>query len=104
MELPAPIPTANHTSVLEFMLLGITDKRWLQLLFFGVLLVTYTLTLLGTLLIIALTLADRRLHTPTHFFLCHFSLLEVGFTSTMSPQMLAHPLAARGAISRHPGS
>ena len=46
MELPEPIPTANHTSVLEFMLLGVTDKRWLQLLFFGVLLLTYTLTLL----------------------------------------------------------
>lgn len=73
----------------------VTDKRGHQVLLFGVLLVTYTLTLLGNLLIIALTLADRRLHTPMYFF------LEVGFTSTVSPQMLAHLLAARGAISRH---
>lgn len=100
MEPPAPIPTANRTSVMEFVLLGVTDKRGLQLLLFGVLLVTYTLTLLGNLLIIALTLADRRLHTPMYFFLRHFSLLEVGFTSTVSPQMLAHLLAARGTISR----
>ncbi|XP_028617456.1 olfactory receptor 49-like, partial [Grammomys surdaster] len=42
----------------------------------------------------------RRLHTPMYFFLRHFSLLEVGFTSTVSPQMLAHLLAARGTISR----
>ncbi|MEJ1288338.1 hypothetical protein NN561_019369 [Cricetulus griseus] len=101
MEASAPIPAANRSSVLEFLLLGVTRKRGLQLLLFGVLLVTYTLTLLGNLLIVALTLADRRLHTPMYFFLRHFSLLEVGFTSTVSPQMLAHLLAARGAISRH---
>ncbi|XP_021505235.1 olfactory receptor 6C76-like [Meriones unguiculatus] len=101
MEPPAPIPLANRSSVLEFVLLGVTDKRGLQLLLFGVLLVTYTLTLLGNLLIVALTLADRRLHTPMYFFLRHFSLLEVGFTSTVSPQMLAHLLAGNGAISRH---
>lgn len=101
MEPLTPVPGVNRTSVLEFVLLGVTKRRGLQLLLFAVLLVTYALTLLGNLLIITLTLADRRLHTPMYYFLRHFSLLEVGFTSTVSPQMLTHLLSARGTISRH---
>ncbi|CAO2627450.1 Olfactory receptor 6C76 [Lemmus lemmus] len=54
MEASAPIPAVNRSSVLEFVLLGVTDRRGLQLLLFGVLLVTYTLTLLGNLLIMIL--------------------------------------------------
>ncbi|XP_020029840.1 olfactory receptor 6E1-like [Castor canadensis] len=93
-------PAANCTFVQDFVLLGITDVRGLQLLLFMVLLVTYLLTLLGNLLIVILTLADRRLHTPMYYFLRHFSLLEMGFTSTVTPQMLVHLLTADKAISR----
>ncbi|XP_008824626.1 olfactory receptor 49-like [Nannospalax galili] len=101
MEPRTPSPGVNLTSVLEFVLLGVTNRRDLQLLLFAVLLVTYLLTLLGNLTIITLTLADRRLHTPMYYFLRHFSLLEVGFTSTVSPQMLTHLLTARRTISRN---
>ncbi|KAG8520540.1 Olfactory receptor 49 [Galemys pyrenaicus] len=91
---------ANRTVVLDFVLLGVTDVRELQLVLFVVLLLTYALTLLGNLLIVALTAADRRLATPMYYFLCHFSLLEVGFTSAVTPQMLAHLLTGRRTLSR----
>ncbi|XP_047410294.1 olfactory receptor 49-like [Sciurus carolinensis] len=97
---PDPGSQANYTSVLDFELLGVTDVRGLQLLLFGVLLVTYLLTLLGNLLIITLTLADHRLHIPMYYFLRHFSLLEVGFTSTVTPQMLVHLFSGSRTISR----
>ncbi|XP_057566897.1 olfactory receptor 49-like [Hippopotamus amphibius kiboko] len=97
---PRPGPAANRTPVLEFVLSGLTDVRALQLLLFAVLLVTYVLTLLGNLLILTLTLADRRLATPMYDFLRHCSLLEVGFTSTVTPQVLVHLLTGRGTISR----
>ncbi|XP_008063478.1 olfactory receptor 49-like [Carlito syrichta] len=73
----------NHTTVVEFVLLGLSDACELQMLIFLGLLLTYLLTLLGNLLIVLITLADRRLHTPMYYFLRNFAVLEIWFTSVI---------------------
>ncbi|XP_032636549.1 olfactory receptor 6C75-like [Chelonoidis abingdonii] len=78
----------NQTAVTEFILLGFTDIRWLQILLFVLLLITYVLTLAGNILIISITLVSQRLQTPMYFFLRNFSLLEIGFTSASIPKVL----------------
>uniref|UniRef100_A0A8D0GMP0 Olfactory receptor n=1 Tax=Sphenodon punctatus TaxID=8508 RepID=A0A8D0GMP0_SPHPU len=90
----------NATKVTEFILLGLTDIRWLQILLFVVLLITYLFTLIGNLIIIIITLVDHHLQTPMYFFLRNFSFLEISFTSIVVPKMLSNLLEGRKTISR----
>ena len=78
----------NRTSVIEFILLGLTDDADLQALLFLFLLLTNVLSILGNVTIISLTLLDYRLQTPMYFFLRNFSFLEICFTSVFVPKML----------------
>nr|XP_008175608.1 olfactory receptor 49-like [Chrysemys picta bellii] len=89
----------NQTAVTEFILLGFTDVRWLQILLFVLFLIAYVLTLAGNILIISITLVDRRLHTPMYFFLRNFSLLEIGFTSASIPKVLFNLASGHQSIS-----
>ncbi|XP_003801953.1 olfactory receptor 49 [Otolemur garnettii] len=89
----------NRTTVTEFVLLGLSDACELQMLIFLGLLLTYLLTLLGNLLIVVITLVDRRLHTPMYYFLRNFAVLEVWFTSVIFPKMLTNILTGHKTIS-----
>ncbi|XP_006884059.1 PREDICTED: olfactory receptor 6C4-like [Elephantulus edwardii] len=80
----------NHTSVKEFILLGLTDDVQLQPVLFLFLLLTYVLSIMGNLTIIVLTLLDHRLQSPMYFFLRNFSFLEISFTSVFVPKMLVN--------------
>ncbi|XP_065798056.1 olfactory receptor 6E1-like [Muntiacus reevesi] len=91
--------TGNHTAVTEFILRGLSDACELQALLFLGLLLTYLLTLLGNLLIVVLTLTDRRLHTPMYYFLRNFAVLEIWFTSVIFPKMLTNILTGNRTIS-----
>ncbi|XP_037691103.1 olfactory receptor 49-like [Choloepus didactylus] len=89
----------NSTSVTEFVLLGLTDACEMQMLIFLGLLLTYLLTLMGNLLIVVITLLDRRLHTPMYYFLRNFAVLEIWFTSVIFPKMLTNILTGSKTIS-----
>ncbi|XP_073067632.1 olfactory receptor 6E1 [Manis javanica] len=89
----------NHTTVTEFVLLGLSDACELQMLIFLGFLLTYLLTLLGNLLIVVITLMDRRLHTPMYYFLRNFAVLEIWFTSVIFPKMLTNILSGYKTIS-----
>ncbi|KAK9398027.1 olfactory receptor [Crotalus adamanteus] len=90
----------NKTAmVTEFILVGFARIRWLQILLFWVILLTYLLTIIGNLLIIYITLVDHRLHTPMYFFLRNFSVLEIGFTSSAIPKALFNLASGNNTIS-----
>ncbi|XP_055250982.1 olfactory receptor 6C65-like [Moschus berezovskii] len=78
----------NHTSVKEFILLGLTDDPELNVLIFLFLFCTYILSISGNLTIITLTLVDSHLKTPMYFFLRNFSFLEISFTTVSIPRFL----------------
>lgn len=80
----------NQTSVIEFILLGLTDDMELQVVLFLFLLLTYILSIVGNLTIIIVTLLDYRLQSPMYFFLRNFSILEISFTSVFVPKMLVN--------------
>ncbi|XP_077024185.1 olfactory receptor 6C4-like [Tamandua tetradactyla] len=80
----------NQTSVIEFILLGLTNDPNLQAVLVFFLLLTYALSITGNLTIVILTLRDYRLQTPMYFFLRHFSVLEISFTSVFVPKMLVN--------------
>ncbi|XP_032636562.1 olfactory receptor 6E1-like [Chelonoidis abingdonii] len=89
----------NRTAVVEFILLGFTNDRRLQLLIFVVLLVAYLFTIAGNILIVSITLVDRRLQSPMYYFLQNFSLLEISFTSVIIPKALANMALGGQTIS-----
>ncbi|XP_067406788.1 olfactory receptor 5T7-like [Emydura macquarii macquarii] len=89
----------NYTSPSEFILLGFTNQQALHVLWCAVFLVTYMITLLGNFGMIMLIKFDCRLHTPMYFFLSHLSLLDLCYSSTISPQTLVNFVAKSKAIS-----
>ncbi|XP_074838729.1 olfactory receptor 10A4-like [Carettochelys insculpta] len=92
-------PGGNQTILDVFVLVGFSYLNELQILLFVVLLVIYLLTLMGNLLIILLIKLSPSLHTPMYFFLVNLSFVEICFTSSVVPQLLAHLLVEEKTIS-----
>ncbi|XP_006873968.1 PREDICTED: olfactory receptor 1361-like [Chrysochloris asiatica] len=91
---------ANQSSVSEFLLMGLSRQpQQQQQLLFGLFLSMYLVTVLGNLLIILAISTDSRLHTPMYFFLSNLSFVDVCFTSTTIPKMLANHILGSHTIS-----
>nr|XP_005310348.3 olfactory receptor 14A16-like [Chrysemys picta bellii] len=90
---------SNQTAVTEFLLLGFSDVRELQILHFVVFLVLYLISLLGNILIITVIALDHHLHTPMYFFLMNLSILDVGSISVTIPKSMANSLMNARSIS-----
>ncbi|NXK44240.1 O1030 protein, partial [Chauna torquata] len=96
---PQAMAAANRSVVTEFTLAGFTDRPDLQVVLFVVFLTMYVVTLTGNLGMSLLINFDPRLHTPMYFFLSHLSLLDVCYSSCVTPRFLLSLLAGRRAIS-----
>ncbi|XP_059570060.1 putative olfactory receptor 2B8 [Alligator mississippiensis] len=91
--------TFHLSAVDEFILLGVSDQPWLELLLFVFILICYILTLLGNVTIIVISQLDPRLHTPMYFFLSNLSFLDLCYSSCLSLLLLVTLLSARKSIS-----
>ncbi|XP_052518415.1 olfactory receptor 6M1-like [Budorcas taxicolor] len=89
----------NQTTVTEFILTAFPALQKLQIFLFVVLLFTYMLILTGNGVIISLIWADSRLQTPMYFFLSNLSLLDISYTSSVTPKLLSFLLKDRKTIS-----
>ncbi|XP_029435831.1 olfactory receptor 8I2-like [Rhinatrema bivittatum] len=94
-----PKEAKNMTMVTEFIILGLSNNPQLQVPLFLVSLLIYLITLLGNLVIITVTCADPRLHTPMYFFLSNLSLTDIYFTSTITPKLLVIFISGDKTIS-----
>ncbi|CAO2595405.1 Olfactory receptor 2B2 [Lemmus lemmus] len=90
---------ANESISEEFILLGFSDRPWLELPLFVVFLVSYILTIFGNMTIILVSRLDSKLHTPMYFFLTNLSLLDLCYTTSTVPQMLINICSSRKVIS-----
>ncbi|XP_078503043.1 olfactory receptor 5AR1-like [Lissotriton helveticus] len=89
----------NHTRVKQFILLGLTDIPELKILLFWVFLLVFIITLLGNLSIIVLIRISPLLHTPMYFLLINLSVIDLCYSSVITPNMLANFLSNRQIIS-----
>ncbi|NP_999987.1 olfactory receptor Olr1358 [Rattus norvegicus] len=91
--------STNQSSVTEFLLLGLSRQPQQQQLLFLLFLTMYLATILGNLLIILAIGTDTHLHTPMYFFLSNLSFVDVCFSSTTVPKVLANHILGSQAIS-----
>ncbi|XP_064145265.1 olfactory receptor 5P6-like [Loxodonta africana] len=89
----------NHTAVTEFILLGLTEDPTLRVILFTVILCIYLVTLSGNLSTIILIRISSQLHRPMYFFLSHLAFTEIGYSSSVTPNMLVNFLVERNTIS-----
>ncbi|XP_029431522.1 olfactory receptor 1020-like [Rhinatrema bivittatum] len=89
----------NQSTVTEFILVGLTSDPHLQILLFPLFLGIYFLTLLGNISIITIIKINHHLHTPMYFFLSHLSILDLCYSSTITPKMLVNFLSEKKSIS-----
>ncbi|XP_004645923.1 olfactory receptor 5B3-like [Octodon degus] len=89
----------NRTEVTEFILLGLTSAPELQVPLLVMFLVIYLINMLGNLGMITLILWDPRLHTPMYFFLGNLSLVDVFYSSAVTPTVVAGLLMGNTVIS-----
>ncbi|XP_037696745.1 olfactory receptor 4D5-like [Choloepus didactylus] len=90
---------ANHSQVIGFVLLGLSQVWTLQYLFFIVFSAVYLMTVTGNLLIVAIVTADPHLHTTMYFLLGNLSFLDFCYSSIMAPRMLVDLLSGNPTIS-----
>ncbi|GAB5577891.1 olfactory receptor 5B2-like [Prionailurus iriomotensis] len=89
----------NRTEVMQFILLGLTSDPELQVPLFIVFTLIYLITLVGNLGIIVLILLDSRLHTPMYFFLSNLSLVDLCYSTAVTPKVMTGLLIRDKVIS-----
>ncbi|EMP25577.1 Olfactory receptor 12 [Chelonia mydas] len=87
------------TALTEYILLGFGSGPAPHVVPFVVFLVIYITTVLGNAGMILLIRANSRLYTPMYFFLMNLSVLDLCFTSTITPIAMVSFLAGRKAVS-----
>ncbi|XP_063158227.1 olfactory receptor 5AR1-like [Candoia aspera] len=89
----------NQTEITEFILLGFGEHHHLQIILFLVFLVVFISTMVANFLTILLIIIDQCLHTPMYFFLGNLACLEMMYSSTILPRMLAALMTGDKTIS-----
>ncbi|XP_061448048.1 olfactory receptor 1361-like [Rhineura floridana] len=89
----------NQSIITEFILLGFGELQQQQIFLFLVFFVIYILTMAANILTTLLIVTARYLHTPMYFFLGNLSCLEILYSSTLLPKMLANLLTGDKSIS-----
>ncbi|KAM5339938.1 olfactory receptor 4F3/4F16/4F29-like [Glossophaga mutica] len=89
----------NHSVVSEFVLLGLTPSREIQLLLLVFSSVLYVASMTGNILIIFSVTTDPHLHTPMYFLLASLSFIDLGVCSICGPKMIYDLFRKRKVIS-----
>ncbi|XP_053120614.1 olfactory receptor 734-like [Hemicordylus capensis] len=89
----------NISEVSEFLLLGLSQVKEVQLSLFFLFIFFYSLILPGNILIIATIWTDGHLSSPMYFFLANLAFLDICYSSVTPPKMLADFLSHHKTIS-----
>ncbi|XP_054850362.1 olfactory receptor 6J1-like [Eublepharis macularius] len=89
----------ENQSVSEFILMGFSVGRQEEILLAFLFLLIYVTSLAGNMVVLLIVLVDSRLHNPMYFFLGNLSVLDILFTSVISPQLLWNLFSDNKSIS-----
>ncbi|XP_006877462.1 PREDICTED: olfactory receptor 2M2-like [Chrysochloris asiatica] len=89
----------NHTTVTNFILLGLFSHTPYGFFCFSLILLASMTALAGNILFLLLIQADVRLHIPMYFFLSQLSIMDLTMMCTVVPKMVANFLSGSKIIS-----
>ncbi|XP_047641744.1 olfactory receptor 8S1-like [Phacochoerus africanus] len=89
----------NHSTITEFILIGLSDDPHIKALLFVLFLGIYLLTMIENLMILLIIRADSHLHTPMYFFLRNLSFVDLYFSCVTLPKLLEDLLSEEKTIS-----
>ena len=81
---------SNHSTAAVFVLVGLTQKQELLLPLFLLFLGIYVVTVVGNLGMILLITVSPLLHTPMYYFLSSLSLVDLCYSTVITPKMLVN--------------
>ncbi|XP_012643275.1 olfactory receptor 4P4 [Microcebus murinus] len=89
----------KNSNVTEFILLGLSQNKNIEMLCFVLFLLCYIAIWTGNLLIMISIMCSQLIDQPMYFLLNYLSLSDLCYTSTVTPKLMADLLAERKAIS-----
>ncbi|KAM6170577.1 olfactory receptor 1B1 [Rhynchocyon petersi] len=87
-------PNASHSPV--FLLLGLSKTRVPHSFLFLLFLIIYLTTIMGNVTLVLLISRDSRLQSPMYYLLRGLSVIDMGLSTVILPQLLSH------LVSHHP--
>ncbi|XP_028635219.1 olfactory receptor 8H2-like [Grammomys surdaster] len=90
---------SNHSNKPEFILMGLTESKEIQLVLSVLFLMIYLVTVLGNIGMMLIIRLDTQLHTPMYFFLTHLSFLDLSYSTAITPKTLENLLTTNKSIS-----
>ncbi|XP_037695440.1 olfactory receptor 4P4-like [Choloepus didactylus] len=89
----------NMNNVTEFILLGLSQEKEVNVLCFLLFLLCYIAILTGNLLVMISITCSQLINQPMYFFLSYLSLSDLCYTSTVTPKLITDFLAEKKTIS-----
>ncbi|XP_076700581.1 olfactory receptor 4C15-like [Callospermophilus lateralis] len=90
----------NQSFITEFVFVGLSQNPTIERIVFVVFLLVYIATMVGNMLIVVTILCSPALlGSPMYFFLAFLSLQDAGFSSAITPKMIADSLYKQKTIS-----
>nr|XP_010596282.2 olfactory receptor 8G1-like [Loxodonta africana] len=89
----------NHSTMTEFILIGLTEKPELQLPLFLFFLGVYVVRVVGNLAMITLIRLSSHLHTPMYYFLSSLSFIDLCHSTVVTSKMLVSFVTEKNTIS-----
>ncbi|XP_056424953.1 olfactory receptor 1019-like [Hyla sarda] len=91
--------TSNKTQVTMFVFAGLTEDKRLETFLFILFIVIYLVTILANLGLVVIVHNASNLQNPMYFFLSYLSLVDVFYSSTITPKMLSDFMSLKKTIS-----
>ncbi|XP_063775262.1 olfactory receptor 2B6-like [Pseudophryne corroboree] len=91
--------TKNQTILNEFILLGFSKDPVVNAALFVLFFNIYIVTIAGNGLMICMVFLNPQLHKPMYFFLCILSILDLCYSTTTVPRLLADLFSTHRIIS-----
>ncbi|XP_058383600.1 olfactory receptor 4P4-like [Diceros bicornis minor] len=89
----------NRNNISELILLGLSQKKEIELLCFSLFLLCYIAILIGNLLVMISITCSQLINQSMYFFLSYLSLSDICYTSTVTPKLIVDLLAEKKTIS-----
>ncbi|XP_037377291.1 olfactory receptor 4P4-like [Talpa occidentalis] len=85
-------------NISEFILLGLSDDKNIQIFCFVLFLFCYIALLVGNLVILVSIRCSPLFYQPMYYFLIHLSSMDICYTSTVTPKLIGDLLVERKTI------